>query len=330
MDFEEKYLKYKTKYLELKKQLGGVVFPDKDATTYESIAIMAYLNQNKLDLVNERRKHVKLQPTSGLHITLLNFNANRKCPFYSELFESKDFKNAVEESYIKNLQKTNFELVSEKFDSQGKFAGGIWNFFGNKSDLDDKFWVREYKFKDNGELYNFKMDIYRGYIKEKLKVLIDQYNIKNPNNMMTSVVLKKDERKKVEKKDKKGNVIETGYYDYYGYEYKDNTGKIHRQDVYAINSDHYVKTENWKPHISVFKIGEISSTQQYQGLQKIQGDQAKLDYLADEVGRKGGNITQLSFSKNDSIDKLVISARGSNKTQGTLVTYNKPPVEIDV
>jgi hypothetical protein len=293
MTYEEKYIKYKLKYLKL--QQSGGAFPFYSLKQQNKISvpftIMAELGGDTLDRVNERRSALGLSNIKSLHITLLQIFINSEHP-YADVFTQQELFDKVNEAYNVHL-KGQLELVS----SCGK--GGVWEFLGH--DINNQFWTRVYsivKGKNyNKNIYDFRMAFY---------------------NMINTLVKKmyKDKILKVGtmiSEDPNNPKDETAF-DYYG-DTKKNL-------LYAINTDQYVGFDNWKPHISILTVKELASHSVYQALQGKK-DEHKTSLIKGAICKSKKQVKPIS---NISFGKINGSA---NSFSNLLVSFGprKQPIK---
>lgn len=269
----DKYMKYKNKINNL---IGGA-FPFKFGHG-GGFYILAKLGGDTLERVNERRSNLGLPPLDILHITLWNMHVNFAHP-KSKIFYEQNFKEAIVNSYNKNIRDNAIYLESQK-KVNGQIKGGVWGFFG-RGPIEDKYWVREYKLPDVfiGNVRQFRIDIYKSIEK------ILQRNIE------------RNERQE------RGKFPDKDYYDVYS---------VDSQELYAIHSDTYSGVTNWKPHISLFKIKDLDPTD-VQNIISMQSDDDKSAYLKSRIGKSVKPISNISFGGvNKNISQLVLSLRAPN------------------
>jgi hypothetical protein len=269
INYQKKYLKYKNKYSELSNklhQLGGAFpFPFSNC---EILYIMAKIEGKTLDRINERRLSFGLPNKSDLHISLLQLYVNNNHPDYA-IFESKEFKDKIVESYKENIIKNNVVLESTQINTKGQ-KRGIWEFLGRDP---NKFWARVYILnqKDKQYISQFRRDIY-DYINLKL----------GQSSHLT---------------DRRGKAPDEDDFEIYTF---------NGQELYAINKAFYFGIDIWKPHVSVLTISELEqSTDQtisnindpnsviYKFIHSGSDDQ-KINVLRSESGSRSKNIESIS------------------------------------
>ena len=270
-DFKEKYLKYKQKYLELKSQIGGA-FPFAFGDG-GSIAIMAKITGDTLDRVNERRLKLGLPREDNLHITLLQFFINFNNP-RSDIFFNHTFIDTISRAFTTHLKRTGVELDSPR---------GSWDFLGIRPSLEDKYWARVYnidpRFEQN--VRNFRTDI---------------YNFLNQNVGVDAAHPKFENRGKPH--DNTDFVIYS-------------TGPRREDELYAIVKNFYYGVNTWKPHISVVKMNELTSSssanrQLFDRINGLSTTQQKSDAITAHIGQVNP-ISRIRMINN--VNELYISIR---------------------
>ena len=273
INYQTKYAKYKNKYFDLSnkfKQSGGA-FPFNFGDC-ELIYIMAKIEGETLDRINERRRAFGLQDKSDLHISLLQLYVNNKHPNYN-LFTTKEFKDKIIESYKKNISINNIVLESTQINPSSGKKRGIWEFLGRVPNI---FWARVYILNpiDKQYISQFRRDIY-GYINTKLG-------------------------QSTHKTETRGNAPDIEDFEVYTY---------NGQELYAINKAYYFGVDTWKPHISVLTMSELQNSvdksisnivNQSSVMYKIlhsSTDEQKIDVLRMESGKRSTNIQPISNIK---------------------------------
>jgi len=281
MDYKNKYLKYKEKYLSLKINQTGGAFPFKFGDC-EILYIMAKIDGDTLDRINERRVAFKLLPKSDLHISLLQLYVNNQHSDYG-IFDSQEFKDKIIESYKKNIIDNNIQLQSTEVTAAGQ-KRGIWEFLGREP---NKFWARVYTLNPSDTIHvsQFRRDIY-GYINTKL-------------GQSTHVT------------DIRGKAPDQDDFEIYSYK---------GQELYAINKAYYFGIDTWKPHVSILTLSELEKSPDnmisnindpnsvmYKFTNKSTDDE-KINILRSESATRSKNIQPISNIKlYEDINKLKYS-----------------------
>jgi hypothetical protein len=280
MTHEEKYIKYKLKYLKL--QQSGGAFPFTFASN--SFTIMAELGGDTLERVNERRSKLGLSKIiSPLHITLLQIFVNPYHPC-AHIFREDSLFDEVHKSYRQHLD-TKLELESKC--QSGK--GGMWDFLGH--DINNKFWARVYHIDKS---YHDMIKAFRMAFYLKINVLLS----KSKCNGITLI-----EKKNMTNPKNQNDISNFAYY-----------GNKHNGDVlYAINTDYYVGADNWKPHISIFSVKDLSGNNaMYSELTNPKNSNESKTIL---IKKTIGNVKPISsihfgdIKGYNSFSKLVVSYR---------------------
>lgn len=246
-----KYIKYKEKYLQLKKSLntlnnadnadnnidmvGGFPFGSESKSQFfikgstGTLYTMAVVTGNTLARFNERRVRLGLSSKTDLHLTLLTIHFNLVSQKYKDLIYPKlksEFNNRIRTLYDQYIK--NFDLWSQKKDSSGNTIGGKWDIFKNK-------FVRVYDCNEE-TLSNYQnflnrvISLMEGYIGERL-------------NYEDRVIIY-------------GTGTDTNRVNYRYYFTSDPNGL--KQYLFALNIDHAIA--DWKPHITLLEFNELSSS----------------------------------------------------------------------
>ena len=278
-DFYEKYLKYKNKYIQLSTQLNliqqGGAFPFAFGDC-EILYLMAKIEGDTLDRINERRRTFGLVAKDDLHISLLQLYVNNKHPYYP-IFTSQEFKQNVIDSYNRNIVRNHIVLESVTTDPTTGVKKGLWEFLGRDP---NKFWTRVYSIKpeDKPHLTRFRLDIY------------------NFINTMLGQPTHKTERR-----GKEPDVEDFEVYSYEG------------QELYAINKSFYYGIENWKPHVSVLTVNELDSYDQslMHRFHAARNDEEKTDILRSRFV----NVQPISYIKLDTNVERIKYSLNNPKTK---------------
>ena len=289
-DAHYKYLKYKTKYLNLKKSQTGGAFAFKNTGLFY---IMAKISGDTLERVNERRAKLKLPVNSDLHITLLQLHINIANPL-SKMFTDDNFYKAIQTAFSKHIKGNNVTLSSQVIDPiTGKATGGLWDFLGQGT-FDKKFWARSYEIPPQHieHIRAFRIDIYNF-----INTFISQ------NGMTLSSKFKT-------------RTMPSDPTDQTQFKIYSTVKGTNRIELYAIVKDHYLGVETWHPHVSVIKMSELRSRSQelYTTLSGIPSDSVKTKILKSAIGP---GVKQMSIieSRRD-IDQIRISfSNPQDKTQ---------------
>jgi len=285
-EYKNKYLKYKNKYVSTKNRIiqKGGAFPF-HKNVCEILYIMAKIDGDTLDRINERRNALGLQLKNDLHISFLQLYLNNDHPNYN-IFLSKEFTDTIIKSWNDNIISNNV-ILNSTIDvynplTQKTEKRGQWDFFGRHPKLS---WVRIYKLNPSQKQYvkNFRMDIYN-FLTTKIGQLTNNKQIRGMGN-------------------------DQEQFDIYSYA---------GQELYAINSQNYVGIDNWIPHISVLNVDEIVAPELYK-LKVILDNPTidknkKLDLLklniAENAHRQGHTINPISVIKlEDNVSKIKFSIK---------------------
>ncbi len=221
VDFQEKYNKYKNKYLELKNSIisedgvleggileGGILEGGAFFKNTTKLYLMANITDKSIyDRLDERRALLLRgnQPKQPiLHITLLQFEINQDHP-YSYIFYSRDFHSNLKRYFNSTMVKNKVTLSS---------GFGEYDLLGKG---ENKFFVKMYKPNKKMEITKFRTKIY-GYLERELG------------------------KPKIRKKVVGGKTYVVFYYD--------------KQELIAIPDFYYGKGV-WTPHVSILNIGDI-------------------------------------------------------------------------
>ena len=288
-DFKGKYLKYKQKYLELKSQIGGA-FPFAFGDG-GSIAIMAKITGDALDRVNERRLKLGLRREDNLHITLLQFFINFNNPG-SDIFFNPTFIDTISRAFTTHLKRTGVELDSPR---------GSWDFLGIRPALEDKYWARVYnidpRFEQN--VKNFRLDIYK-FLSQNVGVDATHPKFENRGKPQDNT-------------------------DFVIY----STGPRREDELYAIVKNYYYGVNIWKPHISVVKMNELTSSsptnrQLFDRINGLSTTQQKSDAITLHIGQVNP-ISKIRMINN--VNELYISIRppvGMARLSGQQTEFHVP------
>jgi len=301
INYQTKYLKYKNKYSNLVKKINqvGGAFPFIYGDC-EILYIMAKIEGDTLDRINERRTAFGLQPKGDLHISLLQLYINNKHPNYS-IFESKEFKDTLVASYKNNIIANNIQLQSKEISVSGN-KRGLWEFLGRDP---HKFWARVYILNSDHKQYisQFRRNIYN-FINQQLG-------------------------QSVSKTEQKGIGSDQEDFEIYSY---------NGQELYAINKKFYFGIDNWKPHISVLTISELEQSQDKSISQKddpnsvmykfshSNSDDRKIDVLRLEVSKRNKTNPISNIDLNKDIKQIKFSLNNpktkTNKEEYLTVNQN--------
>jgi hypothetical protein len=225
MSYEQKYLKYKEKYITLKSKMqkgSGFPFIRTDAGTF---TLMLVFTGNTLDRINQRRTSLGLLPNVvPLHMTLLQLHINFAHPDHT-IFLQPAFYQCVLQA-VRNILDppppaagappvAHLELRSGQ---------GSYDILGQNA---ERYWAREYQF--NVQLIT---DFRREF-----------YNCINTRLTSGRLTHRPNQRRD------HGSPTQYTNYDVY-----DNAAG----ELYAINHDHYFGAQNWRPHISIFRLNEFN------------------------------------------------------------------------
>ena len=144
MDYYSKYIKYKNKYLEHKKMLGGAFAFDHNTA---KLAIIIKIGGPTLERINARRMFLGIRPLDNLHITLLELQINTVHPDFNKIFRNENF-------YL-NISKL-FKLYILDPETILNSPMGQYEFLG----YGDKFWTRVYRPSDTKPFKNFRLAFY--------------------------------------------------------------------------------------------------------------------------------------------------------------------------
>lgn len=224
MDYEQKYLKYKKKYTDLKIQIqrgGAFAFRNNG-----SFAIMLNITGDTLDRVNERRTALGLEPLEHLHMTLMQLHINFDHPQH-RIFLDQRFHQCIARAVRNTLDQAANPLILESLNpATGR---GRWDFLGQGN---TQFWARVYTMDLNARtlVRNFRREFYQCINDRVTTPLIHRRNIPRTYGP--------------------GGVANPTVFDIW----ETQQG----QELYAVNTQQYLGVDNWLPHISVLRIQELN------------------------------------------------------------------------
>jgi hypothetical protein len=244
----------------------GGAFPF-DFKNAGKIVIMATIKDDILKGIEQRQKNLGISTNNTIHITLLDIHINFANDD-SRIFKTDAFRTIIGDSFINNFKKKDVELLSPQHE---------YNFFGIKNDIMEKWWVREYTFdrKYLDDIKNFRMDIYK-YINAEIEKI-------QPGDKL---------EKKIETKPKPPT-------DFVIY-------SSQKGELYALHKDHYYIVDNWRPHISIFKIEQIKSSILKYILTELKTVKGKNEIIRRSIKSKGV-VVPINIIKMNKILSLLIS-----------------------
>jgi hypothetical protein len=224
MNYEQKYLKYKKKYTDLKIQIqkgGAFAFANNG-----SFAIMLNITGDTLNRINERRAALGLAPIQVLHMTLLQLHINFAHPQH-RIFLDQRFIDCVTQAVRNTLDQVANPLILQSLDpTTGR---GRWDFLGEGN---TQFWARVYSMDQNTNtlIANFRRAFYQCI-----------------NDRLTTPLIHRLR-----------NVARThgpgGHANPTNFDIWETTPG---QELYAVNTRQYLGVQNWLPHVSVFRTREL-------------------------------------------------------------------------
>lgn len=227
MSYEQKYLKYKEKYISLKSKMqkgNGFPFVRNGGT----FTLMLVFTGNTLDRINQRRTSLGLLPSVvPLHMTLLQLHINFAHPDHT-IFLDPTFYQCVRQAVINILDPPAAPVVPAVPVVPVEHliltsARGSYDILGQNA---TQYWAREYQF--NRQLIT---DFRRGFY-----------------NCINTRVARGQLRHVPGQSRDHGSPGQFTNYDVF-----QNTAG----ELYAINHDHYFGVQNWRPHISIFRLDDF-------------------------------------------------------------------------
>ena len=208
--------------------MPGGAFPFQKPNIGSQFYIMAKIDGNVLDRINERRILLGLSPNNKLHITLMSFHVNTSHPYFHHIFDNPSFYAHIQKCFIQLIKPHYIKLSSRKINSGGVVRGGKWEFLGGNSSYitETSFWARLYDLDQSGM---------RAFQKFRKNV----YNYINYTMQQTPTVTM----------EYRGTGHDVQKFVIYSY---------NRVELYAIVKDQYYKIDTWKPHVSVFNMKELN------------------------------------------------------------------------
>ncbi|ARF08320.1 hypothetical protein Catovirus_1_370 [Catovirus CTV1] len=304
-EYYQKYLKYKSKYMQLKEQKGGAQPYFGNNTTI--LYIMAFINPNSniYNLFQNRVSHiVGSNINNPLHATLLTLHINNTHPIIRnyDVFKDRNFLDEVKNVYKQIFANLELESVSGNYDLFGA-SNNFFNIDKNPNSPNNivnitknklsKFFVRRYKLPQMNEkaITTFRISYYK---------LVNKYlNMYDGTN--NKIILFENSNLKKNAKLSKPLPVDIGaVVEYNGHE------------LYAVDV-HYFGTAIWEPHISLFSNVDFfnKNQQEYGNLQ--QKSLMKHQYPSEiKVFQEkllttnfGGKVNKIHLTKD--INKLVFS-----------------------
>jgi hypothetical protein len=142
MDYYSKYIKYKQKYLEYKKMIGGA-FAFANTSNF---FIMVKIGGSTLARVNERREVFGLGHFDNLHFTLLQLQVNDNNPA-SRIFKDPAFLSQIAGIFKADILDEGVEFTSVR---------GAYDLYGTKN----LFMVKIYSTVNKNKFENFRKHFY--------------------------------------------------------------------------------------------------------------------------------------------------------------------------
>jgi hypothetical protein len=229
MNYEQKYLKYKKKYSDLKIQMemqkgGALAFANNG-----SFALMLNITGDTLDRVNQRRRALGLQSLPLLHMTLLQLHINYDHPLH-EIFLDRGFRDCVTQAVRNTLYQIGNPLILHSLDPATQ--RGRWDFLGQGN---SQFWARVYIMDPtaNALVRNFRREFYNCI-----------------NTIITPAQLMHRLRNVRRAHGFAGAAANPTNFDIW----ETSPG----QELYAVNTQQYLYVDRWLPHVSVLRIQELN------------------------------------------------------------------------
>jgi hypothetical protein len=202
--------------------------------------LLSIITGDTLTRVNERRIAYGLHPYDSLHITLLEFHINLYHPA-SDIFNNPHFKSVIKNLYREIIIGNELKLSSLRPNGRG----GNWEILGGhgrtpEEQFNNKFWARVYRVSSPQELEIFRA--FKIQVIENIKQILKQRGLLNQSDDLISNRVSRGQ----------GSDIE----EFTTYSTMDRQGKL--QELYCVNTNYYGNIRDWKPHISVLKLGELS------------------------------------------------------------------------
>lgn len=287
MDYH-KYIKYKTKYLELKNKVimeGGSSKSFKKTIKFFIMATIKSDNKLQYEIKKIQKKYLDEHKAhnENIHITLLTLELNYEHPLV-EIFFNEKFLEKIKNIYLSTFQKT--FLISKKNDYglYGK-AKRFFNINENnikeiKKNREIKFLVKKYKLDNEIKIIEFRNLFYKA---------LNKYLNKNQNNNINFKI-------KEQIAENPNDIIAVISYD--------------DTPLYAVPA-YYFEKGKWKPHISLFSNIDMftANSKLYTKLQKQTLDQKEINVFIEDNLRKNNNIDKIDLIKD--INSLVFSYVGS-------------------
>ena len=227
MNYEQKYLKYKKKYSDLKFQMemqkgGAFAFANNG-----SLAIMLNVTGDTLTRINQRRKALGLTELRELHMTLLQLHINFD-HLQHGIFLGQRFRDCVTQAVRNTLYQQGNPLILHSLDPATQ--RGRWDFLGQGN---SQFWARVYTINQTASalVRNFRREFYNCI-----------------NNLIAPATLR-HLRNITRTHGPAGAATPTNF---------DIWETSPGQELYALKPQQYLGVDNWLPHVSVLRIQELN------------------------------------------------------------------------
>jgi hypothetical protein len=219
MSYEQKYLKYKEKYISLKSKMQkGSGFPFARGGTF---TLMMVITGDTLARINERRIALGLDEIQdGLHMTLLQLHINFN-HLNHHIFLDPNFRQCV-------LRAVQDELDNPQHPLTLHSPHGNWNILGQNI---AQFWARIYNVDPTA------LRLIRNFRRAFYTCINDRFR----GQRLVHVANQRRDH---------GSPGQFTNYDVW----RTSDG----DELYAVNSEFYMGPENWLPHISVLKIQDFN------------------------------------------------------------------------
>jgi hypothetical protein len=225
MNYEQKYLKYKKKYTDLKIQIqkgGAFAFANNG-----SFALMLNVTGDTLTRINQRRRALGLAALRELHMTLLQLHINFDHPLH-RIFLDPRFRDCVTQAVRNTLYQIGNPLILHSLNPATQ--RGRWDFLGQGN---SQFWARVYTIDTTASVLvrNFRRAFY-----QCINTIIA------PSRLI--------HRRNIIRNHGPGGVANPTNFDIW----ETSPG----QELYALKPLQYLGVDNWLPHISVLRIQELN------------------------------------------------------------------------